>query len=126
MERREMKKLITVSFLALAVLATLAGCELYNAINVAWSIDSMMYNPVTYHTNVMYTVRNMGKVDLTGVNLQVGVDVLGIGTYPNRSWTPDFSLRQNQVLTGSVDVYTGSNPIGGATVISVDMDNPQG
>ena len=103
-----MKKLIKASFLALAVIATLAGCELYNAINVAWSIDSMMYNPVTFHTNVMYTARNMGKVDLKGVNLQIGVDALGIGTYPSRAWTPDFSLRQDQILTGSVAAAAGS------------------
>ena len=122
-----MKKLIKVSFLALAVLAALAGCELYNAINVAWSIDGWSYNAVTDQMSVTYTVQNMGKFDLTGVNLQIGVDVAGNGTYPNRAWTPDFDLRQNQVKSGAVSVFVGSlPPLGGATVLSVDMNNPKG
>ena len=121
-----MKKLIKVSFLAVAVLTALAGCELYNAVNVAWSVDSMTYNPITSRTNVTYTVHNMGKLDLTGVNLQIGVDVVGNVFYPSRAWTPDFSIRQDQTLFGSLDIYTGANPVGGATVLSVDMDNPKG
>ena len=119
-----MKNLIKVSLLVLAVLTALAGCALYNGINVAWSVDSMIYSDP--YEIVTYTVQNLGKVDLTGVNLQVGVDVLGNGFYPNRAWTPDFSLDQNQVKSGSISIFVGSSPAaGGATVLSIDMDDPK-
>ncbi|HVP19739.1 MAG TPA: hypothetical protein VMU36_12135 [Spirochaetia bacterium] len=35
-----------------------------------------------FFTHVAYSVRNLGKYDLTGVNLEIGVDVYGNGTYP--------------------------------------------
>lgn len=107
-----------------ALLMALTGCQLFNAINLAWSIDNVV--PRATSARVSYTVRNLGKLDLTGVNLEIGVDVNGDGTYPRSAWTPDFSIGQNQVLYGTLDVETGVMPVGWATVISVDMDNPQG
>lgn len=119
-----MKNLVRYSIIVVALLVSLTGCELFNAINLAWNIDNVI--PGVPFTHVTYTVRNMGKLDLTGVNLQVGVDVLGNGAYPCSAWTPDFSIGQNQTRYGSIDVPTPSLPAGWATVISVDMDNPQG
>ena len=116
-----MKNLIKVSLLVLAVLTAFAGCDLYNAINVAWNIDNFSYNALNGQTTVIYTVQNQGKIDLTGVNLKIGVDVGG--AYAS-GWTPDFSLSQNQILQGSLNVFTGVNPFG-ATVLSIDMNNPQ-
>jgi len=118
------KNLFKLSIVFLALLAAVTGCELYTAVNVAWSIDSMTYSGG--FTTVTYTVQNLGKVDLTGVNLQIGVDMSGNLTYPSRAWTTDFSLNQNQTIHGSLGFYTGSNPLGWATVLSIDMDNPKG
>jgi hypothetical protein len=70
-------------------------------------------------------VQNVGKIDLAGVNLRIGVDVNNDLTYPVRAWTLDFSLNQNQTIHSSIDIYTGILPIGWATVLSVDMDNPK-
>jgi hypothetical protein len=118
-----MKRLLELSILAAAFIVTLTGCQLYNAINLAWSIDGVTYS--SSFTHVSYTASNLGKIDLTGVNLEIGVDVNGDGNYPRSAWTPDFDIRQGQVLSGSLDVYTGVMPSGWATVISVDMDNPK-
>jgi hypothetical protein len=116
-----MKKLAIV---VLIVLAALTGCELYQAVNVGWSIDAMRPNGA--YTRVEYTVRNLGRIGLTGVNLKIGVDVLGNGTYPATQWTPDFSINQNEILHGSLDVDTaGAFVAGGAMVLSIDMDNPK-
>jgi hypothetical protein len=118
-----MKRLARVFIVLTALLASLTGCQLYNAINLAWSINSVSYsNPFTH---VSYTATNLGKVDLTGVNLEVGVDVNGDRTYPRSAWTPDFEVKEGQSVIGSVDVFTGVLPNGWATVISVDMDNPK-
>lgn len=120
-----MKSIVKIAIVFSIVLAAVAGCELYQAVNVGWSIDGMYQ--VGTSTRVSYTVRNLGKLDLTGVNLKVGVDVLGNGTYPATAWTPDFDINQNQVLYGSIDVPTGPAPaLGGAVVLSVDMNNPPG
>jgi hypothetical protein len=118
-----MKNLIRVSFLVLVVLTALTGCELFSGINVAWSITSVSYYPD--HATVTYTVQNLGKVDLTGVNLQIGVDMVPDSfTYPMRGWTPDFDLHQNQVKFGALDVFTGTQPVmnSWATVLSIDLD----
>ena len=115
-----MKNLIKISLLVLAVLTALAGCELYNAINVAWNIDSYSNTPPGW-TTVVYTVQNQGRIDLTGVNLEIGVDIGG--SYVT-GWTPDFDLRQNQILHGSLAILTGGGGIG-ATVLGIDMDDPQ-
>jgi hypothetical protein len=113
------------SIIVFALLAGLAGCQLYNAISVGWNIDGVTYNGLTGMTRVAYSVQNVGKIDLTGVNLRIGVDVNNDLTYPVRAWTMDFSLNQNQTIHSSIDIYTGILPIGWATVLSVDMDNPK-
>ena len=122
-----MKRLARVIIILAALLVSLAGCELYNAINLAWSINSVTYSGSVPHviTHVSYTATNLGRIDLTGANLEVGVDVNGDGTYPQSAWTPDFNVDQGHSVVGSVDVYTGVVPLGWATVISVDMDNPK-
>jgi hypothetical protein len=120
-----MKNPVKIAIVVSIVLAVMTGCELYQAVNVGWTIDSM--GPNGTYTRVSYTVRNLGKLDLTGVNLKIGVDVLGDGSYPATEWTPDFSLDQNEVRYGSIDVNTGGAFVaGGAMVLSVDMDNPKG
>ena len=119
-----MKNTVRIAVVIALVLAALSGCELYQAINVNWTIDGMIQmGPVT---RVSYTVQNLGKIDLKGVNLEIGVDMLGNGSYPISVWTPDFSLDQGQIKYGYVDLTTGSTPLGWATVLSVDMDNPPG
>jgi hypothetical protein len=118
-----MKNIVKIAIVVSIVLAAVTGCELYQAVNVGWSIDG--WSQVGTSTRVSYTVHNLGKLDLTGVNLKIGVDVLGNGTYPATAWTPDFDIRQNEVRYGTIDVPTGPGfPAGGATVLSVDMDNP--
>ena len=120
-----MKSFLRIAVVVSIVLVAVAGCELYQAVNVGWIIDSMGPNGTS--TRVTYTVWNQGKLDLTGVNLKIGVDVLGNGTYPATQWTPDFSMHENEVLHGSIDVNTGGAIVmGGATVLAIDMDNPPG
>jgi hypothetical protein len=122
--KTEMKNKVRIAVVIALVLAALSGCELYQAINVTWTIDGMtQIGPIT---RVSYTVQNLGKIDLKGVNLEIGVDMLNNGSYPLSVWTPDFSLNQNQIKYGSVDLTTGSFPLGGAMVLSIDMDNPPG
>jgi hypothetical protein len=119
----KMKRLFRISFVSLALLVALTACDLYNAINLSWNIDGVAWLGNGY-TRVTYTVQNLGKYDLTGVNLKIGVDVNGNLTYPISGWTEPFSLLQNQTRYGSLDIYTGSAPFGWATVLSVDVDNP--
>ncbi|HUI71950.1 MAG TPA: hypothetical protein VL354_15630 [Spirochaetia bacterium] len=118
-----MKKLVRFSVIVAALLLTFSGCELYNAINLAWTINSVTYSNSL--TRVSYTATNLGKTDLTGVNLEIGVDVNGDGTYSRSAWTADFNINQGQSMSGIIDIYTGVMPNGWATVISVDMDNPK-
>lgn len=119
-----MKNKLRIAVVIALVLAAFTGCELYQAINVTWSIDSISsVGGGVYRIN--YTVQNLGKIDLTGVNLEIGADMVGNGTYIYSAWTPDFSLNQNQIKFGYVDIATGSAPFG-AAVLSVDMDNPSG
>ena len=126
-ESREKMKLARFAMVLASFLVILSGCQLFNAINLTWSIDTVTsYATLPPYTHVTYTVRNMGKYDLTGVNLQIGVDVYGNKTYPASAWTPDFSIGQNQTLFGSIDIVTPVVATGWATVISVDMDKPQG
>jgi hypothetical protein len=86
---------------------------------VAWNVDGFSY--LGGVTTVTYTVQNHGKVDLTGVNLEIGVDVGGV--YVIR-WTPDFSLSQNRIVHGSLGIPTGPGPID-AAVLGIDMDDPK-
>jgi hypothetical protein len=120
-----MNRPLKYSIVLLALLVGFSGCQLYNAISVGWNIDSITYSSLTGMTRVSYTVQNVGKIDLTGVNLRIGVDMNNDLTYPVRAWTMDFSLNQNQTIRSSLDVYTGIVPLGGATVLNVDMDNPK-
>lgn len=115
-----MKKRIALSILAVALLAFAVGCDLYTGISVTWSVNSYSVSASPVH--VTYTVHNVGQYDLTGVNLEIGVDT-GAGFYYT-AWTADFSLAKGQTLTGSIDVPTNSALPLGATVLSIDMDKP--
>jgi hypothetical protein len=117
-------KRIALAIAAASLLAAVAGCELYQGINLAWNITSVGPGAPGC-TRVSYAAQNMGKYDLKGVNLQIGVDLLGNDTYPVSSWTQDFNINQNQILYGSIDIPTPSTGIW-ATVLSVDMDSPSG
>ena len=113
-----------IAFLALAasLAVAAAGCELYQGINLSWTITSVGPGmPGT--TRVTYTAQNFGKYNLKGVNLHIGVDLFANDTYPVSAWTSDFNVGQNQIVYGSIDIPTPS--VGyWATVLSVDMDNP--
>ncbi|HTZ51033.1 MAG TPA: hypothetical protein VMF68_05225 [Spirochaetia bacterium] len=123
-----MKKRIALFVLAAALLVAAAGCELYQQINLTWSITGVTPLGGNYY-QVTYTVQNLGKYDLTGVNLQIGLDVNGNNTLYAADWTPSFSIAQSQFLAGSINLYyTGSvysTPYR-AAVLSVDMDSPSG
>jgi hypothetical protein len=119
----EMKSKLRIAIVIVLVLAAFTGCELYQAINVTWT--TTVAPTVGNITRVSYTVTNLGKIDLTGVNLEIGVDMAGFGTYVYPTWTPDFSLDRNQTKYGYVDIYTVTQPYA-AAVLSVDMDNPSG
>jgi hypothetical protein len=119
-----MRKKITLGIVAVSLLAVLAGCDLYTGISLTWDITYVQYlgNGVT---RVGYTVRNVGRYDLKGVNLEIGVDVNHNQTYSATGWTSSFNLSQGQSITTSLDVVTLVDPTTGwATVLSVDMDNP--
>jgi len=118
-----MKRKIALSILAVTLLAFAVGCDLYTGISVTWNIDSVVSSgPST--ARVTYTVQNVGQYDLTGVNLEFGVDT-GAGFY-HTAWTADFSLNKGDVQHRTIDVPTdGFAPVG-AVVLSVDMDNPEG
>jgi hypothetical protein len=118
-----MKNMVRFAIVFAVLLAALTGCELYQAVNLTWSIDRITQLGGT--TRVSYTVQNLGKIDLTGVNLEIGVDMAGNGTYPISAWTPDFAIDQNQIQYRSIDLVTGGMPAGGAMVLSIDMDNPK-
>jgi hypothetical protein len=124
MKSTRVKGMFKLAIVLSVLLVAATGCDLYQAINIGWSINGL--TPIGGFTRVSYTVQNLGKYDLTGVNLKIGVDVLGNGTYPAAQWTPDFSISQGQVLYGSIDIVTGGAPLGGAMVLGVDMDNPKG
>jgi hypothetical protein len=119
-----MKNAIRLSIALIVLLLALTSCTLYNGINLIWDW-SLIQNLAPYY-RVHYTVQNLGKVDLTGVNLLWGVDVNGDTLPDGQAWTPDFSLSQGQTVSTTVDVYTlvaPSAPLE-ATVLSVDMDKP--
>lgn len=118
------KKIMLAAFAA-SLLAAVAGCELYQGINLGWNVTAV--TPITANVyRVSYTVQNPGKYDLHGVNLQIGLDIYGNGSYYVAGWTPDFTINQGQVLYGTLDIFTTVTPAGGASVLSVDMDSPSG
>ena len=116
-------KLCVVSVLLLFVLT---ACELFNQINVAWSITSFGWSPS--HAHVNYQVWNQGKYDLTGVNLEIGAYLSPLGDYVSAWTTPDFDLAQGELRSGVIDIYIGPSygalDITGAAVLGVDMDKP--
>lgn len=118
-------KRIALALAAVSLLAAVAGCDLYQGINLAWNITGMTALPGSFY-RVSYSVQNPGKYDLHGVNLQIGLDVYGNGSFYVAGWTPDFTINQSQVLFGTIDIYSSIVPVGGASVLSVDMDSPSG
>ena len=114
-----MKRKIALAILAAALLAAAVGCDLYTGISVTWTIDT--YQQIGTITRVTYTVQNMGQYDLTGANLEIGVDS---GAFYQTAWTADFSLNKGQVLHGTLDIVTGAITPVGVTVFGIDMDNP--
>jgi len=117
-----MKKRIALFVLAAALLVAAAGCELYTGITLNWSVDT--YSPNGSPVHVTYTVRNSGQYDLTGVNLEIGVDT-NTGYYYSQ-WTPSFSIAKGEVRHASIDIPTDAGTVYGAAVLSVDMDSPSG
>ena len=121
-----MKNAIRLGVALVILLGALTGCQLYNAINLIWDVNVIAQIPATTNVRVTYTVQNLGKYDLTGVNLLMAVDRTGDGLYDAQAWTPDFNISQGQIITTTVDVY-GVGAIGVlamAAVLSVDMDKP--
>jgi hypothetical protein len=122
---RRIGKRIAFAALAAALLAGIVGCDLYQGINLAWNVTGVSRLPNDFY-RVSYSVQNPGKYDLHGVNLQIGLDIYGNGSFFVAGWTPDFTINQNQVLFGTIDIYSSIAPVGGASVLSVDMDSPSG
>jgi len=118
-----MKKRIALCVLALGLLVAAAGCDLYTGITVSWSVDTYTATP-TSPVHVTYTVQNVGQYDLTGVNLQLGVDT-GTGYYYT-AWTSSFSLDKGEIRHGGIDITTNGTSAIGAAVLAVDMDSPSG
>ena len=121
-----MKKRIALSILALGLLVAAVGCELYTGITLTWGVTGFSHDPLSGNTTVSYWVQNRGQYDLTGVNLEIGIDTSGNGTYTYTGVTPSFSIPQGQTLYGSIVIYTGATPYYNAAVLMVDMDSPSG
>ena len=96
--RIEMKNRVRIAVVIALVLAAFSGCELYQAINVTWSIDGIaplgggMYR-------ISYTVQNLGKIDLTGVTLKSA----------RTWWAPDCTTRTPHGLRTSASTRTRSS-----------------
>jgi hypothetical protein len=122
-----MKNAIRLAAALVVMLVALTGCQLYNAINLIWSINALAQIGLSPDVRVTYTVQNLGKYDLNGVNLLMAVDRTGDGFYEAQAWTPDFNITQGQIITTTVDVYGVGTmallPM--AAVLSIDMDKPQ-
>jgi len=114
------QKRIALSILALALLTLAVGCELYTGISVNWNVDT--YTAAGTPVHVTYSTQNVGQYDLSGVNLQVGVDT-GAGYYYT-AWTPDFSLNKGEIRHSSIDVVTNGAPVVAVTILAVDMNKP--
>jgi hypothetical protein len=120
-----MKALMKLCAVLLFLLFVLTACDLYNQINLGWTIDAV--NVSSYNAHVDYTVWNHGKYDLTGVNLEIGVYATPTTIGYISAWTlPDFSLAQNDTRSGGIDINIYPNTASsGAAVLAVDMDNPK-
>lgn len=118
-----MKTALKLCIVVLLLLFALTACDLYNGINVGWNIDYVTAGPLV---QVGYTVWNQGMYDLTGVNLEIGVEVnLPPLAYISAWTTPDFNLAQNETRSGSITINaTGYTITGVAAVLGVDMDSP--
>lgn len=116
-----MKPILKLCGVVIVLLFVLTACNL-NQISVRWTIDfTGPVNPI----QVDYTVWNDGAYDLTGVNLEIGIYSTSLGDYIS-AWTPEFSLDQNQIKTGTYFLNIGLETVTGeATVLGVDMDNPK-
>jgi hypothetical protein len=115
--------------LAFAVPLSLSSCDLFNAINLYYVIDDVFDYPAFQYARIDYTVENMGRIDLTGVNIRFGVDTTGNGDYTDSAdgdaWTMDFNIDAGEVRSGTINVrYTGTSAVS-AAIIGVDMDNPK-
>lgn|GEM_PF-5534947 len=122
-----MKTLLKLGCVLVILLFALTACNLYQAINVGWTIVSYTAGSII---TVTYDVWNAGKYDLTGVNLHFSVYASAgvVGYYD--AWTPDFSLNKDQYITGdtfTMDISPGALGLTGyVEVIGVDMDKPKG
>ena len=116
-----MKTLLKLGAVVIVLLLVLTACT-YDQISVRWSVDATFVAGSI--VTVDYTVWNDGKYDLTGVNLEIGIDSnVGIISY----WTPNFTLNQGDVLQGTFSFSIGSaTPIGLGLILGVDMDKPKG
>jgi hypothetical protein len=122
-----MKKLLKLGFVLVILLVVLAACPLFQQINVGWHIDYWGGTSSSSILTVDYTVRNLGKYDLTGVNLKIAAYVPSAGGYIY-DWTPDFDLSQNEVDSDSfdIDIFPYHLPdVDWVEVLGVDMDNPR-
>ena len=121
-----MKTALKLCVVVLLLLFVLTACDLYNGINVGWSINTFGGSASLAH--VTYTVQNLGKYDLTGVNLEIGAYVASTFTGYISAWTtPDFNLAQNEIKSGSIDIDISPYSVAfvtGAAVLGVDMDKP--
>ena len=115
-----MKTVLKFGIVALALLVALSACTLSD-INVGWNIN--YWTVVGPNVVVNYTAYNMGKYDLTGVNLEVAVEVPP-GVYISAK-TPNFSLAQGQYYTSNITIFIApASSVTSATVLSVGMDKP--
>jgi hypothetical protein len=118
-----MRNAIKLGIAIIVLLVALTSCNLYQAINLDWG-DAVISGNGS-HTQVSYQVYNLGKYDLTGINLLIGLDTTGDGLWDYSAWTADFSLSQNSSTTQGVD-FIGISYFASynAYVLSVDMDKP--
>jgi hypothetical protein len=124
-----MKNAIRLGIALIVLLLALTSCNLYNEINLGWTIDSFAL--ASGSTFINYTATNYGKYDLTGVNLQFTVDINGDKyfdplppTSEPSAWTPDFSLSQGQSYSSSITITHAGTGFGVA-VTDTDMDKPR-
>ena len=115
-----MKTLLKLGAVVIVLVSTFMACT-FDQISVRWSVDSTIV--AGSNVTVDYTVWNDGKYDLTGVNLEIGINsTVGIISY----WTPDFSLDRGETKYGTFFFNTGlATSIPPAEILGVDMDKPK-